>query len=457
MNTPPQISMSDLVPLMYNARQARFGLSGELRARTTESGSRVWEEREVFELAPDGRYRSEITDGEGDHVVDTGESEGRYMPLPGLIIRAERLLLEFELQIIGETEFLGRPVVAISGSRRRAFRRELVEQVNGLVDAELGIFLRYQRFGPAQTESAEFTRLTVVSPETHGLEQDSGPLQSSAGAGSGPPVQTGRALTDDEVNLLYRSDLGPPRLAAQLSEQTDAVKVSRLGREAVAATKFGSKTQWLWGFVDDQPPPNVDMFARLAVDMPERYLIEAISDPGRKPTLIACNGRRLWRAYPDRVALRAAEPLPNRLTAIVDPTWLLNGPVSVIGGADVAGRPALHVRAAGDRASLPSSGPLSGTPLLSDQVDAFIDRALGICLRLVSSYQGHAIMHAELTGLTTDVEPTMFDFVPPPGVKVITGGLLAEIGQTPASLALHVAKGTAGLAFEIGRRWINRK
>ena len=78
-------------------------------------------------------------------------------------------------------------------------------------------------------------------------------------------------------------------------------------------------------------------------------------------------------------------------------------------------------------------------------------------MRLVSSYQGHAIMHAELTGLTTDVEPTMFDFVPPPGVKVITGGLLAEIDQTPASLALHVAKGTAGLAFEIGRRWINRK
>jgi hypothetical protein len=456
MNTPPQISMSDLVPLMYKARWVRFALSGELRARTTESGSRVWEDHESFEVTPDGRYRSEVTDGEGDHVVDAGESEVGYMPLPELMIPAEGLLYGFELQITGETEFLGRPVVAITGSPRQT-RRRAPEQVSGFVDAELGIFLRYQRFSSSQTESFEFTRLTVIPPEPHDMEQDSGLLQSSSPAGSGPPTHTGPALTDDQVNLLYRSDLGRQRFAAELSEQTDAVTVSRLGREAVAATKFGNKTQWLWGFVDDHPPPNVDMVARLAVDMPERYLIEAITDPGRKPTLIACNGRRLWRAYPDRVAVRGAEPLPDRLTAIVDPTWLLNCPVSIIGEADVAGRPALHLRAAGDRLSPPGSGPLSGTLLLSDQVDAFVDRALGICLRLVSSYQGHTIMHTELTGLTTDVDPTMFDFVPPPGLKVITGGLLAEIGQTPASLALHVAKGTAGIAFEIGRRWMNRK
>jgi hypothetical protein len=454
MNTPPKVSMSDLVPLIYRSPCVRFGLSGELRSRTTESGSRVWEEREVFEVAPDGRYRSEVTDAEGDHVVETGESEG-YMRLPELLVPATRLLDDFLLQIKGETEFLGRPVIAITGSHRRT-RGHMPEQVSGLVDAELGIFLRYQRFSSSQTESVEFTRLTVIPPEPHDMEQDSGLLQSSSPVGSGPPTLTGPALTDDHVNLLYRSDLRPPRFAAHLSEQTDAVTVSRLGREAVAATKFGNKTQWLWGFVDDHPPPNVDMAARLAVDMPERYLIEAITDPGRKPTLIACNGRRLWRAYPDRVAVRAAEPLPDRLTAIVDPTWLLNCPVSIIGEAEVAGRPALHLRAAFDWLPI-HSGPLSGTPIMCDQVEAFIDRALGICLRLVCSYQEHLITRIELTGLTTEVDETMFDFVPTPGVKVITGGLLAEIGQTPASVALHIAKGTAGLAFEIGRRWINRK
>jgi hypothetical protein len=190
--------------------------------------------------------------------------------------------------------------------------------------------------------------------------------------------------------------------------------------------------------------------------MPERYLIEAISDPGPKPTVIACNGRRLWRAYPDRVAVRAPEPLPDRLTAIIDPSWLLDRGVSVIGQAEVAGRPALHVRAVGDWLS-PRSGTLSGTLLLSDRVDAFIDRALGICLRLVCSYQDQLIARIEMADLTTEVEPAMFEFVPPTGVKVITGGLLAEIGQTPASLAFHIAKGTAGMAVEIGRRWVNRK
>jgi hypothetical protein len=65
-------------------------------------------------------------------------------------------------------------------------------------------------------------------------------------------------------------------------------------------------------------------------------------------------------------------------------------------------------------------------------------------------------MRAELSDVTTEVDPATFEFVPPPGMKVVTGGLLAEWGQTPASLTLHVAKGLAGTAFEIGRRWLTR-
>jgi hypothetical protein len=41
-------------------------------------------------------------------------------------------------------------------------------------------------------------------------------------------------------------------------------------------------------------------------------------------------------------------------------------------------------------------------------------------------------------------------------MKVISGGLLAEAGQTPASAAMQAAKGVAGLALELGRRWLNR-
>jgi hypothetical protein len=157
------------------------------------------------------------------------------------------------------------------------------------------------------------------------------------------------------------------------------------------------------------------------------------------------------------VAVRAAEPLPAQIGIIVDPAWLLRGwyQASVLGEAVVDGRRALHVRAAGDWLP-PHSSPLSGRPVISDQVEAFIDRTLGICLRQVSSLQGHPVFRTELTGLTTEAEPGLFDFVPPPELKVITGGLLAECGQTPASLALHAATGVAGLALEVGRRWLNR-
>jgi hypothetical protein len=455
MTTPPQTAISDLVPLMYRSRWAWFGLSGEVRSRTADTGSGAWEERESFEVAPDGRYRFEVIDGEGDRELRTGDSAGGPMPLPELMFPAGRLLPDFDLQITGRAEFLGRPVIAISGSPRLAGRARR-ERMSGLVDAGLGILLRYQLAGPAQTDSAEFTRLTVSPAQPPGRAQDPGPLPGRP-SGRNSIGQQEPVFTDHEVNLLYRSDLGPQRFAAQLSEEADAATMMRLAREAFAATKFGSRTQWLWRAYDDHAFEDVDRIARLAVAMPGRYVMEAITDPGRKPALIACNGQRLWRAYPDRVAVRAAEPVPREIATIIDPAWLLTEwyQVSVLGEAVVDGRPALHVRAAGDWLP-PHSGPLSGTPVVSDQVEVFIDRALGICLRQVSSYQGHPVMRTELTGLTTEADPALFDFTPPPGMDVITGGLLAEWGRTPASIALHVAKGAAGFAVEFGRRWLNR-
>ncbi|HEX9516973.1 MAG TPA: hypothetical protein VF940_12460, partial [Streptosporangiaceae bacterium] len=452
MTTPPQTAISDLVPLMYRSRWARFGLSGEVRSRTADTGSGNWEERESFEVAPDGRYRFEVIDGEGDRELRTGDSAGGPVPLPELMFPAGRLLPDFGLQITRRTEFLGRPVIAISGSPRLAGQARH-ERVTGLVDAELGILLRYQRVAPAQTDSAEFSRLTVSPAQPPGREQDPMPLPGVGPSSRNSIGQEEPAFTDHEVNLLYRSDLGPQRFAAQLSEQTDAATMMRLASEAYAATRFGNRTQWLWRQSDDRALQDVDRLARLAVAIPGRYRIEAITDPGRKPALIACNGQQLWRAYPDRVAVRTAEPLPREIATIIDPAWLLDESyqVSVLGEAVVDGRPALHVRAAGDWLP-PHSGPLSGTPVVSDHVEVFIDRALGICLRQVSSYQGHPVQRTELTGLTTEPDPALFDLTPPPGMKVITGGLLAEWGQTPASIALHVAKGTAGLAVELGRR-----
>src|SRR5258706_6336352 len=122
MTTPPQTAISDLVPLMYRSRWARFGLSGEVRSRTADTGSGNWEERESFEVAPDGRYRFEVIDGEGDRELRTGDSAGGPVPLPELMFPAGRLLPDLCLQITRRTQVLRRPVIAVSGSPPAAGR-----------------------------------------------------------------------------------------------------------------------------------------------------------------------------------------------------------------------------------------------------------------------------------------------------------------------------------------------
>jgi len=462
MTAAREAAIGDLIPLMYRASWVRFALSGEISSRTTEA-SDAWEERGTLEVAPDGGYRAEITDPDGDRELLVGDSADGLPAFPELM-HPSQLLPDFDLRITGQAEFLGRAAIAIDGlPRLGSWRRR--ERVAGLVDAELGILLRYQLVTPRRTDSAEFTRLAVSQAgpagprrragESASREQDPGPPPDSALTGQESLQQEEPVFTDDQVNLLYRSGLGPQRFSARLSEQADVATMMRLAREELAAATLGSRTRWLWRPSDDDAFENVSRAARLAVAMPGCYLIEALTDPGRWPLRIGCDGWRLWRAYPDRVAVRAAAPLPRSLAALIDPAWLLNPSVQVADNAEVDGRPALHLIAPGGLLP-PLTGPLSRKPVLADQVEAFIDSALGICLRQVSSYRGHPVMSFELTGLATDVDQELFDFVPPPGMKVITGALLTEMGMSPASVALQVAKLSAGLAVEIGRRWLHR-
>lgn len=444
MTNQPQATISDLVPLMYRARWASFALSGEVRTSESRAGSGAgsgtWEERGSLEVALDGRFRAEIVDANGDRDLLVGDVCDDPVPFHDLM-RPSLLLPEFDLRVTGRAEFLGRDAIAIAGSRRWPLPR-LDEQVSGLVDTELGILLRYRRASRRRDDSAEFTRLTV------------GPSESASGE---PPPQEAPAFTDAEVNLLYRSDLGPQRFAADLSEQADTETMTRLARESFAATKFGNRTRWLWRPSDDDILDNVDRVTRLAVAMPGRYLIEAITDPGRRPARVACDGERLWRVYPDRVAVRAAEPPPLGIAAIIDPAWLLRErhQVRVVGDAVVDGRPALHVMMAGDMLPV-RLGTWPNSPVLVDQAEVFIDRELGICLRQLGSYKEHPVLRIELTSLTTEVDQSLFDYEPPQGTKVITGGMFAEAGQSPAYVALQAGKGVAALALEAGRRWLSR-
>ena len=258
-----------------------------------------------------------------------------------------------------------------------------------------------------------------------------------------------------EPNLLYRSVVGPQKFAADLNEQADVKTMTRLGEAALSATELGSRTRWLWQSPGDAPPENVDRTARLQVAMPGCYRIDAVTDPGPKPVSTACDGNHLWLVYPDRIAVRPAAPPPAGISLIIDLAWLLHG-YQLSAGETVtdSGRPALRVVAALTQKF--ARGPLSGTTIAADKVEATIDLQLGVALSQIWYVEGHPVLRTELSAVTPDVDPATFRIEPPPGTRVITGGLLAEAGVSPAGAAWIAAKGTAKLATEIGRRWARR-
>jgi hypothetical protein len=236
------------------------------------------------------------------------------------------LLADFDLRITGQTERLGRAAYAVAGKPRQAGDQP-ASRVSALVDAELGVLLQYEKTGRRwQAETAEFTSLTVDARE------------------SADPLPD---LSDDQVNLLYRSVLGPQKFSAELNEQADVKTVTRLAKAALSATQLGRRTQWLWQSAKDTPPENVDRTARLQVAMPGCYRIDTLTDSGTGPSSTACDGSRLWLVHPDRIAVRPATPPPAGISLIIDPAWLLHGyQLTADETVTDSGRPVLRVVAA---------------------------------------------------------------------------------------------------------------
>jgi outer membrane lipoprotein-sorting protein len=443
MMRPAQAATSDLAPLLYRARWIRFSISGEVRSRREQAGFDEHDEVSgTLAAEPGGRYRADLADEDGDRVLDICDWQSRTVPFPELFIPAW-LLAEYDLEITGETEYLGRPAYAIVASPRRASRPGtgwLAARVSALVDAELGILLRYEKTGQ-EAETAQFTSLSVTTAEP----ADPALLTQ-------PPAAD---LTDEQVNLLYGSGARTPRVSAQLHEWADQKTMMRLGEAALSATDLGRRTRWLWQAAADSPPQNADLSAHLTVAMPDCYRIEAITDPERQPACISCDGARLWRVYADRIAVRPAEPLPAEIAPIIDPAWLLHGyQLSADGNATFAGRPALRVVAVAP--AVLRHGPLSGTPVAVDKIEAFIDAELGVVLHQVCYCQGCPVLRTELSGITPGADPAAFRIEPPPGIRVITGGLLAESGLSIGGMGWMAAKGTSKLAIDICRRWARK-
>jgi hypothetical protein len=228
-------------------------------------------------------------------------------------------------------------------------------------------------------------------------------LRVEAAEAADPPPE----LADDQVNLLYRSVLGPPRFAAQLREWSDQKTLMRFARAATRSGEFSRSTSWLAGSA--AAPKVLDLAARLTVAMPGCYRIDAVTDRGPMPASTACDGQRLRRTYPDHVDVRAAAPPPAGIVAMIDPAWLLNGYRLAADGAAFAGRPAVRVMATGEAAGW---SPLSDAPVVADQVEALIDVRLGVALHQVWSLQGSPVLRTELSDVTADVDPALFRVEP---------------------------------------------
>jgi outer membrane lipoprotein-sorting protein len=429
-------TISDLVPLMYRARWLRYSLSGEVRSRRKRGGDGGYDELSgSLQTAPGGLYRADLVDEDGERELSVCDEYSGRVPFPDLLIPSW-LLAHFDLKVTGQTDHVGRAAYAIAGQPRQG-GEDTALRVSALVDAELGVLLRYEETGPhGQAQTAEFTSLTVGS------------------AGSADPLPS-PDLSDDQVNVLYRSVLEPPTFAADLNEQADVKTMTRLAQAALTATEPGRRTSWLWQSPADPPPEDINLTARLQVAMPDRYRIDAVTDPGTKPVTTACDGDRLWLVYPDRIAVRPAAPPPAGICVIVDSAWLLHEyPLSVAEAATDSGRPALRVVA--ERTDKLARGPLSGTPIAADKVEVTVDVQLGVALSQIWYLGGHPVFRTELSAVTPEVDLAAFRIEPPPGTRVITGGLLAEAGLSTAGAAWTAARGTAKLATEIGRRWARR-
>jgi outer membrane lipoprotein-sorting protein len=429
-------TISDLVPLLYRARWLRFTLSGEVRSRRKRDGDGGHDELSGSLLAaPGGLYRADLVDEEGEREQRICDGHPGNVPLAELLIPSW-LLADFDLEIIGRTDHIGRGAYAVAGQPRQT-GGEAGPRVRALVDAELGVLLRYEKSGPrGQAETAEFTSLKV-----------------DAGDSADPLLSPD--LSDDQVNLLYRSVLGPQKFAADLNEQADVETMTRLAQAALVATEVGHRTRWLWPSPADAPAENVNLTARLQVAMPGCYRIDAVTDPGTRPTSTACDGERLWLVYPDRVAVRPAAPPPAGLALIIDPAWLLHEyPLTADETVTASDRPALRVVAGLTQKF--ARDPLSGTTIAADKVEVTVDLQLGVALSQIWHLEGHPVLRTELSAVAAEVDLATFRIEPPPGTRVITGGLLAEAGLSPAGAAWTATKGTAKLATEIGRRWARR-
>jgi outer membrane lipoprotein-sorting protein len=472
-------SWSDRV-LAGSVRRLREGLrQGQSSARS----GRLW-------LAPEGRYRADLTDGDGHRseevcdgqlvqVVEDGNA-GFSVPAADSVVPFTDLLnpawilAGFRLEVTGTREHAGRPGIAITGHERRRAGYEAVrggrdrERIVAVVDADLGILLCYERHRPdGRTDSAEFTELRVedgnsADPAFFRLSDDVRPAAEDAAAGPAAPADLApkrpahtleESISDELIEQLYGAPLGPRRFSAVLHEQADTQALAAMFR--AQSSGRGRAMTVMSDFAADHLE-QVGLTAKLHFALPGSYRIEVTSGSVPGPACVICDGKQRWEIFADRVLQSPSAPPPAGLGTLLDLAWLLAGyRLAPRGPAEVTGRSGNRVTAEPtDGSGTRGSGVLSSITFPADKIDLVVDAEFGIALSMDWSWQGRILFRTRLSDISDVLNPAVFEFQPAQGARVINASnpLAAVTAKDTARSALKAASLFADIAKRASKR-----
>jgi hypothetical protein len=178
--------------------------------------------------------------------------------------------------------------------------------------------------------------------------------------------------------------------------------------------------RWLGSFAANIADASSDITAWLYVAADGRYRIDFPGMPGKEgPKRVICDGEHIWRFAGDRVFRWSAEPLPEGIVALLEPSLLL--------GKHSARRGGVEVRRGGGAQVIPVpespwlvTAPLSGTGILADKAEIVTDERLGVALRIGWSFRGETSLEMELVNIADTVDPAVFQPDFPPDMRIIT-------------------------------------
>jgi len=558
-------SMPDLVALLYRADWKQLSLSAritwkydhaldrELRLRAESGFVRRWRAAGNFLripdvnepgyglhpecrvlLAPGGRYRVQagadaavtgISDGGARWKIDAGMATRRPTGGPDDAFRGmitpRWLLAWYDLEITGSSEVSGRPAHQLAARPRAVTTRFsngtylMLDRVEVLVDAELGIIVRSEQIFAGQTlELAQLHDLVIDPPlaadpamfalppgvtaasDTFEPPQGRGWQAAAAAAGlaasamgfaarhaphrvpqatpgdaevampaasAGPVAGADREpISDDLVNLLHRTGLPPQAFTADLHQWTDegaaidAIAAMRHAMPQPLEGIFGPDA--LWDALDKRWQENGSQHktARLRVAMPGKYRIDYLTgDWNRRNKTVACDGEHTRKLFDDHVAVGPARRLRKPVIAdLVDPAWLLSKwRLSAAGEASVAGRPGFRIVAE------PSTGIVRAGGISA--LEVIVDAELGVVLRQTDFAGGRPVMRSELRNLTavgSSDSPGDFGLDAVAGQRVVTdsGGLLGGRNLAAPVQATKIAAALAAGGAIAVTGWLDK-